>query len=49
MHNAAATTANQKDHWNPADKRTVNVMPEAKGIGNVLIVDPINGKLRFMV
>ena len=52
MHNVAATTANQKDHWNPADKRTVNVMPEMKGIGNVLVVnvlvvEPINGILRL--
>ena len=47
MHNAAATIASQKDHWNPADKRTVKVMPEAKGIGNVLIADPLNGMLKF--
>ena len=52
MHNIAATTANQKDHWNPADKRSVIVMLETKGIGkvlvvNVLVAEPINGILRL--
>lgn len=47
MHNPAATTASQKDHWNPADKRTVKVMPEAKGIGNVLVAEPVNGMVKF--
>jgi hypothetical protein len=47
MQSAAATTASQKDHWNPADRRTVKVTPEAKGMGNVLVVDPIKGRLKF--
>ena len=45
MHNPAATAASQKDHWNPADKRTLMVMPEANGIGTVLVADPIKGRL----
>jgi len=47
MHNVAAITATQKDHWNPADRRTVKVMPETKGIGNVLVAEPIRGMLKF--
>ena len=47
MQSPAATMASQKDHWNPADKRTVRVMPETKGIGNVLVVDHIRGMLKF--
>lgn len=47
MQSAAATTANQKDHWNPADKRTVKVTPETKGMGNVLVADPIKGIVRL--
>ena len=43
----AATAANQKDHWKPADSITVKVIPETKGIGNVLVVDPIKGILKF--
>ena len=48
MHSVAATTASQKDHWNPADRRTVRVMPSMNGIGNVLVVEPIKGMLRFI-
>lgn len=47
MQSAAATVASQKDHWNPADKRTLRVTPETKGIGNVLVADPIKGTLRL--
>ena len=43
MQSPAATIASQNDHWNPADKRTVRVMPETKGIGTVLVADPIKG------
>ena len=45
MQSAAATTASQKDHWNAADRRKLRVMPETKGMGNVLVVDPIKGTL----
>ena len=45
MQSPAATAASQKDHWNPADRRTLRVMPETKGMGNVLVVDPIKGTL----
>ena len=45
MQSPAATAASQKDHWNPADRRTVRVMPEVNGIGTVLVADPIKGRL----
>jgi len=47
MQSPAATAASQKDHWKPADKRTVRVMPETNGMGNVLVADPIKGILKF--
>ena len=47
MHNPAPTTAIQNDQWNPADNRTVKVTSDAKGIDNVLVVDPIKGILRL--
>ena len=46
MQSAAATTASQKDHWNPADRKTLMVTPDAKGIGNVLVAEPIKGRLK---
>ncbi len=48
MHSVAATMASQNDHWNPAAKRTVRVIPEAKGIDNVLVAEPIKGMLRLI-
>ena len=47
MHSVAATMASQKDHWNPAARRTVRVMPEARGIGKVLVAEPIKGMFKF--
>ena len=47
MQSVAATIASKKDHWNPADRRTVGVMPETKGIGKVLVAEPIKGMLRL--
>ena len=47
MQSPAATAASQKDHWNPADNITVRVMPDNNGIGNVLVVDPTKGILKF--
>ena len=47
MQSPAATAASQKDHWKPADKRTVRVIPETKGMGKVLVADPIKGILKF--
>jgi hypothetical protein len=46
MQSAAAMEASKKDQWNPADRRTLIVMPDVKGIGNVLIVEPIKGRLK---
>ena len=43
MHNPAATMANQKGYWNPADKRTLMVTLDVKACGNVTVVDPIKG------
>ena len=47
IHSAAPTTATKKDHWNPADNRSVMLIPGKKGIDNVLVVEPINGTLRL--
>ena len=45
MHNPAATMANQKGYWNPADKRKLMVTLDVKACGNVTVVDPIKGTL----
>ena len=43
MHNPAATMANQKGYWKPADKRMLEFTPKLAACGKVVVVDPIRG------